>query len=106
MERKRDKMGRFVKGDTGGPGRSKQLKVTKEDLDTCKTIADKALKILEEGLYSQDNKEKMECAKLLAKLNPQKKPKEVLSPRAREIVEYWVRNHIVSQETEEGPPNS
>lgn len=105
-KRKRDKMGRFIKGDGGGPGSPKKVRVSKEELDVCETVTDKAYKILETGLYSTDKKEQLECAKLLAKLNPQKKPKEVLSPRAREIIEFWVKHHIVSEQAEEGSPSS
>jgi hypothetical protein len=107
MEQKRDKFGRFIKGGPGGPGRYKKHKVTNEDLDGCETVADKALKILEGGLYSQDNKEKMEAAKLLAKLDPQEKPKEVLDETAREILEFWVRHYLVREQAEEeGAPDS
>ena len=93
----RDESGRFLPGS--GP-KVKTKKERRAELEEYDSISEKAISILEEELSNPNRKERIEAARLLAKLNPQDKPKDVLDVRAREIVEYWVRGNVVVVDVE------
>lgn len=86
--------GKFLPPD--GKRRVKEI-----DLGDYDTISEKAIAILAEDLYTSNKKDRREAAKLLAKLNPQETPKDVLDVHAREIVEYWMKGNVVGEDVGE-----
>ena len=96
LHRERGKDGKFISKTNPEP------RSVRERLADYDTLSEKAIAILAEDLYAPNKADRREAAKLIAKLNPKQQPKHILSPKAREIVEFWVKNRVlVVQEDEE-----